>query len=287
MDDLAIIIVNYNTADLLEKCLKTVIKQSGVRYSVIVVDNASSDNSVAMVQHTFPDVELIANRENLGFSKANNQAVNATRSRYVFFLNPDTEVLPNAFQNMVMYMDSHPTVGLAGTRLLNPDGTVQESVEKRYPGQKYAGKTFDTLKGAIAWVSGASMVARRDVIQSLSGFDEGFFLYGEEQDLCMRIRQDGWEIGFVPDAVVIHWGGQSERNNLPKKVWKKKFEAELIFYRKHYPHHAITAIRRANILKAYWRIFTLRVALRFAKKKETYVAKLDKYQTVLDVFRKE
>jgi GT2 family glycosyltransferase len=123
--NLTIIIVNYNTVDFLHKCLKTVANNVD---KIIVVDNASWDNSKQMVCHEFPHIKLIANSKNLGFSKANNQALEMCESEYLYFLNPDTEVMSGALESMVDFMNSHTDVGLAGTRIINPDGSLQPSV---------------------------------------------------------------------------------------------------------------------------------------------------------------
>jgi len=281
--DLSVIIVSYNTADFLGRCLNSVASQSSVTSEVIVVDNCSQDGSPDFLRKTFPWVDLIANDRNHGFSKANNQALKICKGRYVYYLNPDTEVLPNAFRQMVDFMDSHPDVGLAGTRLVYPDGSLQPSVENRYPGQRYTKNELKGLKGDIAWVLGASMIARQPLIRTLEGFDEHFFLYGEDLDLCLRIRKAGWLIGHIPEAVVIHWEGQSERGNLPVDVWEKKIKAEFDFYRKHYSSKAVRAIERSNLLQAYWRIFTLSLMLPFLKNREKALGKLDKYKLIKEI----
>jgi len=276
--DLSVIIVSYNTVDFLGRCLNSVASQSNITWEVIVVDNCSQDGSPDFLRKKFPWVKLIANDRNFGFSRANNQALKICKGRYVYYLNPDTEVQPNAFRKMVDFMDSHPEVGLAGTRLIYPDGSLQPSVEHRYPGQRYTKNELKGLKGDIAWVLGASMIVRRTLIRTLEGFDEHFFLYGEDLDLCLRIRRAGWRIGHIPEAEVIHWEGQSERSNLPVEVWEKKIKAEFDFYRKHYSSNAVRAIERSNLLQAYWRVFTLSLALPFLKNKEKALAKLDKYK---------
>lgn len=279
--DLSVIIVNYNTVDFLVRCLDSVASQSNVNSEVIVVDNASRDNSIEEISKNYPWVKLIASRQNLGFAGANNKALNACKGKYIYYLNPDTEVRPGVFKCMIGYMDSHPEVGLAGTRLVNPDGSFQSSVEKRYPGERHAKREFEELKGDIAWVMGASMIVRRDVVEALQGFDENYFLYGEDLDLCLRIRKAGWEIGYIQDAVVLHWGGQSERNSLPVEVWEKKFEAEFIFYKKHYTKKVIQAIKRKSLIQAYWRVLTLKLTLPFHKDKEKLLNKLEKYKLVI------
>ena len=283
--DVSVIIVSYNTATFLTRCLDSIAPQFNSVSEVIVVDNASADDSQEVVRCRFQWVKLVANEVNLGFGPANNQALRISKGRYVFFLNPDTEVSSGAFAAMIGFMDSHPDIGLAGTHIINPDGSPQPSIESRYPGEKYTKHELRGLKGDIAWVLGASMIARRTVLDALGGFDERFFLYGEEQDLCLRIRKAGWSIGYIPDATVVHWGGQSERDTLPVEVWKKKFEAELIFYRKHYSVKAIRAIKRANLIQAVWRIFTLKLIIPFCFDKQKALGKLEKYRVALTVFR--
>ena len=279
--DLSVIIVNYNTVDLLVRCLDSVASQSNVNSEVIVVDNASRDNSREEISKNYPWVKLMASRQNLGFAGANNKALNICKGKYIYYLNPDTEVRPGAFKCMIGYMDSHPEVGLAGTRLINPDGSFQSSVEKQYPGERYAKRELEGLKGDIAWVMGASMIVGRDVVEALQGFDENYFLYGEDLDLCLRVRRAGWEIGYIQDAVVLHWGGQSERNSLPVEVWEKKLEAEFIFYKKHYTKKVIQAIKRESLIQAYWRVLTLKLTLPFHKDKEKLLNKLEKYKLVI------
>ncbi|MFO7601872.1 MAG: glycosyltransferase family 2 protein [Candidatus Desulfacyla sp.] len=284
MLDISTIIVSYNTAELLTACLKSVASRSDLSMEVIVVDNASQDDSAARVSRDFPWVKLIANEQNAGFARANNQALNVSSGEYVYFLNPDAVVQPGAFEAMMRFMSSHTDVGLAGTRILNPDGSVQPSVERRYPGERRAQKDLRGLAGDIAWVLGASMIARRAMVEDLGGFDEGFFLYGEEQDLCLRIRKKGWKIGFIPDAAVVHWGGQSERNTSAADLWKKKFAAELLFYRKHYSRGSVLRIHRANVVQALWRIFSLRLTLPLCLDKEVSLDKLNKYRLALKTF---
>ena len=284
MCDLSVMIVNYNTAAFLKRCLNSLSSQGDFNLKVVVIDNASDDNSRELVRNEFPWVELVANKQNLGFARANNQALRSCKSKYVYFLNPDTEVQQGALVAMMRFMDSHPEVGLAGNRIINPDGSPQSSVETRYPGQKHAREELKGLEGGIAWVLGASMIARAGLIEDLGGFDERFALYGEEQDLCLRIRKAGWAIGHIPDAVVIHWGGQSERNNLPAEIWKKKFEAELVFYKKHYTKRTIRAINRANLAQALWRLVTLTLFLPFSTDRESSLKKLEKYRLVLKIF---
>jgi len=283
--DLSVIIVNYNTREYLKGCLKSILNQPGVKFETIVIDNNSVDESSQMVAKEFPQVKLISNRENLGFGKANNQALKICNGKYVYFLNPDTVAEPNCFIKMFQFMEANPDIGLAGTKMLFPDHSFHPSTGDGYPGGRRARNAMPELPGDIAWVLGASMIAPLEVINSVHGFDERFFLYGEEQDLCLRIRKSGLRIGYIPEAVVIHWGGKSERNNPPVDVWAKKIKAEYLFYNKHYPESTVWAIRRADFIQACWRTFSLYLTLPLTKDKETHKNKLAKYSQVLKISR--
>lgn len=281
---LSIIIVNYNTADLLIRCVESIQEQEYRPFEILVVDNASQDDSVAQLQ-SFPELTLIANQENVGFAKANNQALRLARGEYIHFLNPDTEVQPGTLATMVEFMTAHPQVGLAGSRLLFPDGAQQSSVEMRYPGARHAAQELAGLPGEIAWLLGASLIGRGEVIRALGGFDERFFLYGEDIDLCLAVRKQGWELGFIPEAVVIHWEGQSERGTLPIAVWQKKLAAELVFYKKHYRPATVQAIIRANRRQAWWRVTTITLLNWFGCQPERDAEKLARYKLTLQLFR--
>lgn len=282
---ISILVVNYNTVDMLHRCLQSVRQQNGIDYEIVVVDNASIDGSQNMVRENFPWVRLITNKENCGFSRANNQAIGESRGRYYFFLNPDTELKKDALATMAEFMDRNPDVGLAGSRILNPDLTPQPSVELSYPGERYARKELRGLSGNIAWVLGAAMIARRQVIETVGGFDETFFLYGEDLDLCLKIRKLGWRIGYIPQSVVIHWGGQSERNTLPVDVWRKKLIAEKIFYRKHYSGRTRITIHKANQIQALLKILMLQMSLPFQGNRQKNIGKLTRYKLALRTFR--
>jgi len=283
--DLSIIIVSYNTAELIGNCLRSVMATNVMEKEVFVVDNASSDGSAAIVSKDFPSVHLLVNLENRGFAAANNQVLPYCRGRYIFFLNPDTEVMPDTFREALSSMEANPHYGLAGVRIINPDGMLQESISYRYPGQKYATGELAGLKGPIACVLGAGMIARTEVIREIGGFDEDFFLYGEDQDLCLRIRIAGYEIGYIHSAVVVHLGGQSERHCPSENIWKKKIEAELLFYQKHYLPETIRRNLRGNLIKACWRIVTLKILSPFVRKKTGAQEKLVKYRAIYEAIR--
>jgi N-acetylglucosaminyl-diphospho-decaprenol L-rhamnosyltransferase len=277
--DLSIIIVSYNTADLIASCLNSILT-TNIEKEIFVVDNASNDGIAKIVRDGFPSVHLVVNQENRGFAAANNQVLADCRGRYILFLNPDTQVMADTFGNAISFMDDHPHIGLAGMKIINPDGTLQESVSYRYPGGKYAKSEMSGLSGRIACVLGAGMIARREIILKTGGFDEDFFLYGEDQDLCLRIRKLGYEIGYIDDAVVVHLGGQSERQFTSAERWGKKVKAEYLFYRKHYLPETIARIRQGDLRKTRWRIATLKFTMPFAKDKTKAHEKLIKYEVI-------
>jgi GT2 family glycosyltransferase len=284
--DISIVIVSYNTVDLIGQCLTSVIDQTGDSKEIFVVDNASPDGSAAFIAAGFPDVHLIANKENRGFAVANNQAIANCRGRYILFLNPDTVLEENCLATALSYMEKHPEIGLAGLHILNPDGTDQDSVSWRYLSQRYTTGELSNLPGDIACVLGAAMIAPRKAIISVGGFDEDYFLYGEDEDLCLRIRRLGLNVGFIDAARVVHYHGQSERKSTSAEVWRKKIKAEYLFYHKHYRPETITRIIRAETLKTCWRILTLKICLPFIKNKGEAREKLNKYMVIHDELRR-
>jgi len=249
--DLSVVIVSWNVRELLRRCLQSVVyspqssvlsrtqdDDQGLRTEIIVVDNASSDGSVEMVRAEFPQVRLIANERNLGFTRGNNQGLALSRGRHVLFLNPDTEVVGDALATMVHYMDDHPDVGALGPLLRYPDGSVQSSrrrfptlgtalfestlLELWWPGNPWARRYRmadwpDDVEQEVDWVVGACLLARREVLDQVGGFDEGFFMYSEEMDLCRRIKAAGWRVVYLPSAQVIHHEGKSSEQVVPAR----------------------------------------------------------------------
>ncbi len=229
--DLSVIIVNWNVRDLLRSCLLSLSSTPSPLCSLetILVDNASSDDSVEMVRGEFPSVQLIVNAENRGFPAANNQGLAVAQGRYVLLLNPDTEVLGSALATLVAYADAHPDVGVVGPQLLNPDGSVQSS-RRRFPTlatalfestwlqplaphrllqRYYLLDQPDDATLAVDWVDGAALLARRAAIAQVGPLDENFFMYSEELDWCRRFRQAGWRVVYLPTAQIVHHRGKS------------------------------------------------------------------------------
>jgi GT2 family glycosyltransferase len=243
--DLSVIIVSWNVGGLLRRCLASLAgsdgfylaadradqaDQQGWSAEIIVVDNASTDGTVAMLQAEHPEVRLIANPENVGFTRGNNQGLAASRGRYVLFLNPDTEVEPTALQRLVQHAEQHPAVGIIGPQLHYADGSHQSS-RRRFPTMStfvlestilqrwfpdagtlqryYVLDRPDDAVSQVDWVVGACMLVRRAVLDQVGGFDEGFFMYSEEMDLCRRAVDAGWQVVYLPEAVVTHHEGKS------------------------------------------------------------------------------
>lgn len=286
LPELSIVIVNFNTADLIGACLDSLASAAAPSLEVFVIDNASTDGSAAVIRDRYPWVRLVVNSQNRGFAAANNQVLPQCRGRHLLYLNPDTRLAgTDVLAEAVRFLDAHPRTGLAGARLINPDGSPQESISWKYPSQRFAGAEVEGLAGQIACVMGAAMIARTDLIRQLGGFDEDFTLYGEDQDLCLRIRRAGYEIGYVENAPVIHYGGQSERQSLPAEVWRKKTRAEYLFYRKHYRPGTVAAIRRAAGLKVRFRLISLALTLPFLADRTGAEAKRVKYRAVWETLK--
>ncbi|MGC8880428.1 MAG: glycosyltransferase family 2 protein [Anaerolineae bacterium] len=225
--DLSIVIVNWNTRDLLAQCLASVYAHPpDCVFDVWVVDNASTDGSAAMVRERFPQVHLIENRENVGFARANNQAIRASTGRYVLLLNSDAWVRPMALHRMVEFMDAYPIAGAAGPRLLNPDGTLQPSAHPMSTLWREGWHLFhlDALRRLSTYemhrwsvdqprpvevASGACLCLRRAALDQIGLLNERYFMYAEEVDICYRLAQLRWQVWWVPQAEVVHLGGGS------------------------------------------------------------------------------
>ena len=266
--DLSIIIVNWNTRALLKKCLESIYDQMQNRsFEIIVVDNASADNSADMVRKDFPEVRLIENRENAGFGRANNQGYAISSGKYLLLLNPDTEILDHAADTLMAFMHDNEKAGVCGPKCIHPDGTVQVSwayfpslktiftnnvsfkdalsmfgIFKRLFGTKAeysdAGFTVSEVipRKRVDYVLGQCMLTRRSIIEKTGLFDDDVFMYEEEPDLCYRVLQAGFETWFVPEAAIIHHERQSiGQIRDPLKTDLQWFvSARSHFFRKHY-----------------------------------------------------
>lgn len=304
---LSIIIVSYNTSDMLEKCLENLFRYSGSHpLEVFVVDNDSVDDSVRMVEEKFKEVRLIKNTINKGFAAANNQAYKKATGEYVILLNPDAYIQSGSIDNAVSFMENHPECGLAGGRLINLQGTLDPSARKfpnsinkfftlsgladKYPSSRIFGrgdfKFFDHNHVIeVDWVPGTFTIYRTRMLQQLgthpapSGdsisdirenksrkagaeaplpekalFDERFYIYYEETDLCLQAKRHGWKIFFIPDAEVIHVGGGSARKRKDltfdqggSQVLKFRMRSEYLYFRKNYGLPAVLATAKVEL----------------------------------------
>jgi len=277
--DLGVLIVSYNTRELLRNCLNSIYqKTGGIRFEVMVVDNGSSDNSVRMIREEFPQVKLIENRENLGFARANNQAIRQSGARYLLLFNPDTSFKAGSPHKMIKFMDDHPDVGILGCKILNTDGTIQPSnssfpnlfteflrafqVKKLIPGaglrekigQKWSGMLGSTLREylrvywdserirEVDWVSGACLLIRRGVIEEVGLLDENFFMYYEDADWCYRMREKGWKTYYFPFFEVVHYVGKSDSRFSPRTFVERQ-RSMYHYFKKHKGKKAVFLLR--------------------------------------------
>lgn len=246
---LSIVIVSWNTRALLEQCLASIYTHPpSVAFETIVVDNASRDGSADAARQGFPQARLIENAVNVGFAPANNQAIELCQGELVLLLNPDTRVLPGALDAMIRFMDEHPQAGAAGARVLNPDGTLQTSC---YPAPTLSRELWrlfhlDRLRAygvydMAGWdvrrsrqvdaVLGACLIARRRTLDQVGALDPDYFFTGEEIDLCHRIRSAGWSIHWIPQAGIIHYGGQSARQ-VAAQSFLHLYQGKVLYFRK-------------------------------------------------------
>ena len=258
MTTTAVCIINYNTCDLLRECLRSVMTQNADE--IVVVDNASTDLSVQIMKAEFPAIPLLVLEKNFGYGAASNRGMDSCHSAYIVLLNADTRMKPGALQALRNYLDDHPQAAIIGPRILNPDGTLQTScfyfptplhiflyisglyrLIPRLPILKQ--RTLQEMRRELArpvpWILGAALVFRRETLEGLGGFDENFFMYFEEVDLCYRLFSQGKQIHFVPEAEIIHVGGGSTTQ---RRTWAHiQFFASLAqFYRKHYSSLMLT-----------------------------------------------
>lgn len=307
VSDVSVVIVSFNTRDLLRECLDSVRRQEGVSMEVLVVDNASRDGSAEMVRREFPDVRLTASAENLGFAGANNVAFRQARGRHVVLLNSDAFLKPGVLEQAVRQMDGDKRVGLAGALLVGRDGSWQPSarlfpsvfndllsltgLSSKYRSSRFFGRVDRTWADPKAaadtdWVPGAFSIIRREALEQVGYFDERFFLYYEEVDLCRRLKAAGHRIAYWPELEVIHIGGESSRTvnrlNLSSSgsqltLWRMR--SQLLYYRK---HHGWTAWM-AMLAETAWH--SLRLLRQTGRRGDAAQAKREESRAVIHLFR--
>ena len=265
--DLSIILVNWNTRDLLKECIKSIIdNHEQLAIEIFVIDNASHDGSARMVKEYFPEVILIENEQNQGFAKANNQGIIQSKGRHILLLNPDTIVLPEALKQMVDFLDTRCEAGAVAAKLFNADKTLQYSI-RRFPNiltpfteNPIMLKAPFMLKSAelsrlknwdhnsIAEVdqpAGAAFMIKRSVIETLGSLDHNYHMFFEDVDICYRIKRNGWRTYYLPDAEIIHYGGRSvmQRYNIGEEFYRSM----LMYFRKHHGNYGELKVRLSMI----------------------------------------
>jgi GT2 family glycosyltransferase/lipopolysaccharide/colanic/teichoic acid biosynthesis glycosyltransferase len=288
--EVSVIIVNYNVRDFLHQSLLSLQKAlKGVRSEIIVVDNASDDDSPGMVRQRFPHVRLILNSANLGFARANNVALHRAHGRFLLLINPDTIVQEDTVKVMLRFFKTHPECGLAGCKILNPDGSFQPScrrgfptpwvaltkmfgLSRLFPSTKLFGKynlTYLSIDETypVDAVSGSFMMVRKEAVKRAGGLDEDFFMYGEDIDWCYRIRKAGWQVYYVHSTQIIHYKGESTKRSDLDEI-KTFYKAMHLFVEKHfrYPSFFSFLLRLSIALASFaafvrWLLRPLNVAV--------------------------
>ncbi len=268
MIDLSIVIVNYNAKEYLKRCLDSLFESSLKNLEIIVVDNASKDGSVEELKKIVPRIKLIVNRNNSGFSSANNQGVKISKGRYILFLNPDTNVYPKTLEYMLKFMDKNKDAGAATCKVLLPNGNLDDASHRGFPTPWNAFSYFSELEGLLprsrvfggyhmGWedlnkthqikaCAGAFMLVRREAGKDIGWWDEDYFFYGEDLDFCLELLKNKWKIYFVPRVSILHYKGISSgiKNHskhlshadleTQKAATVARYDAMKILYRKQY-----------------------------------------------------
>jgi GT2 family glycosyltransferase/lipopolysaccharide/colanic/teichoic acid biosynthesis glycosyltransferase len=275
--DISIIIVNYNVKAFIEQCLMAIERaKRDLKLEIFVVDNASVDGSQAMIKKRFPHVHLIENKKNIGFSRANNQALRKAKGEYVLILNPDTLIQEDTLSVLKDYLDEHQDAGAVGCKLINPDGSYQVASRRSFP---YPWVAFSRILGLskifpksklfgrynmtyldpdehceLDVLPGSLIFARRKALEDIDYFDEDYFMYGEDIDLCYRIKKQGWNIYYTPATKAIHYKGESTKKSDLSFV-SNFYSAMLIFMNKHLKSHYSLILRMILVTGIYTRAF--------------------------------
>jgi GT2 family glycosyltransferase len=296
--DISIIIINWNGHEVIKECLSSLMRHERINQEIWVVDNASTDDSLQIINTLFPDIKLITNSENIGFGKANNQAAKKAQGEYLLLLNPDTIVKERTIERLVDYLVRHSSVAAVGPRMLNADSSVQVSAFPKptlgrelwrlfhldrlmsfsqYPETCFTGKKSKSVDVLL----GACILIRADIFKQVGCFDEDYFVYTEEVDLCERIRSAGWQIDWMPDAEVIHLGGMSTRQ-VPEAMFLELYRNKIKFFRKHRGNFQTESYKIVLAVASYVRIFLSEViSLLSSTNKSRWKSITENYRTLL------
>lgn len=260
----SVIIVNYNTGQYAKRCVDSLLEQQGVSLQIVVVDNASQDNSIELLKSAYGErITLIASEENLGFGRANNLGAQQTHGDYLLLLNPDT-VLKEAtvIARLVSRLKETSGCGMLGPAIFEPRKNKVVKPRMSYPCQKQLRHTekLKSLPGDIAWLLGACLLIPAALYRQIHGFDPDFFLYGEDVDISLRVREAGYALGYAPDIVIEHVAGASEALSVPYEKWLRKKRGYYLFCVKHYAREDMLGIARKTLSEIHLRLFFLRIA---------------------------
>jgi hypothetical protein len=274
---LSINIINWNTRDFLKKCLRSVYESTNITFEIVVVDNNSSDGSAGMVKDEFPEVKLIENVYNLGFTKASNQALKESKGKYILILNPDIKVSDDSIEGLIGFMETHPDCGACGPKLVNPDGTPQISAWGIFPSvttsiienfylyrlfsktifvKKYdASLRKDEQPFEVAHLLGACIMIKKEAIEDMGLFDERFEMYIQETDWFYRAKIAGWKAYFLPNLKAVHYGQEGSIKKNPKDCLLKGLNDQFRFYGKYnYSRSKKEIIKILMLIGAFLRI---------------------------------
>ena len=257
---LSITIVNTNEKHFTIPCIQSVYDEThDTDFEIIVTDNNSKDGSVAAIREKFPEVKVIENKRNAGFTEANNQSIIESRGEYIFCLNPDTKTLDGAIDKMVKFMDSRPDIGILGSKLLNEDMSLQPSARNFITGGnlllqhlvpwkflpcKLAGKFIleywdHSYIREVDWIIGASLMIRRKCVEDIGLKDEKYFIFHEDNDWCWQAHKKGWKTYVLPEAEIIHYGSQTVKSIWGSKLTLEVYKAQQTFIRKNWGEGAL------------------------------------------------
>jgi len=263
-----------------------------------VVDNASSDGSSSMVRDRFPQVHLIENTKNVGFARANNQALQVCNGKYILLLNPDTLVVAGTLQTLVGFMDKHPEAGGVGAKLLNQDGSIQVSghplptiprevwrlfhLDNLFPYAEYPLAKWDSiLAQEVDVLKGACLLLRKSVLDQVGIFDEVFFIYSEEVDLCYRIKLAGWALYWVPQAQVVHFGGKSTQQ-ASTEMFLNLYLSKIIYFQKHHGQRKAQVYKLILMIAALSRLILAPfIAFEHSSHRQTRLSLVHRYRRLL------
>lgn len=311
--DLSIIIISWNVADLLAQCLDSIYHSpicilgadgsthgEGLTTEVLVIDSASADSSVTLLQNDYPWVHLFACSENIGFVKGNNLGLSHARGRYLFLLNPDTKILDDAIPCLAHQLESDHTIGAVGPHTLNGDGTHQ-STRRRFPTlitgifestwfepyappiliQRY--KVQDQPDNAVYdvdWVQGSALMVRREVYENIGGLDERYIMYTEEMDWCKRLKLMNWRVVYVGTAKIIHYGGQSS-SQVKARAMIHFQHSKLRYFQKYHGKESALVLRFILVINYSWQWIVEGTKWLMGHKRSLRQERLAAYQRVL------